>query len=303
MANEQRAARGKHDHPRLLLQRVMESVGCHLEPRRVALEGGGVVRIDGIDRDESILVEIFADRGQLKGPQRRRLSQHALKLITLGRTRPAARLIVAVADADVARAARQDGWLAQALASWGVEVLLVDPARPAVAASPPPAPEREPKSAPAAVAAESAPEPAPVLTIIHAEPAPDPEPEPAVLAAEPARDPEPEPAVLAAEPAPGPEPEPAVLAAEPAATPAPAGPPTVIVAEPDSNPAPGPEPEPEAEPAPAVIAPQPDVTSEPAPKPNPSTNPNPDPDPADHPDSPKRRRLIRLWSKNPGDFR
>ncbi|MCW3008191.1 MAG: hypothetical protein JWP17_2817 [Solirubrobacterales bacterium] len=284
MANEQRAARGKHDHPRLLLQRVMESVGCHLEPRRVALEGGGVVRIDGIDRDESILVEIFADRGQLKGPQRRRLSQHALKLITLGRTRPAARLIVAVADADVARAARQDGWLAQALASWGVEVLLIDPARPAVAASPPPAPEREPKPAPAAVAAEPEPEPAPVLTIIHAEPAPDPEPEPAVLAAEPAPDP---------------EPEPAVLAAEPAATPAPAGPPSVIVAEPDSNPAPGPEPEPEAVPAPAVIAPQPDVTSEPAPKPNPST----DPDPADQPDSPKRRRLIRLWSKNPGDFR
>jgi hypothetical protein len=208
MANEQRAARGKHDHPRLLLQRVMESVGCHLEPRRVALEGGGVVRIDGIDRDESILVEIFADRGQLKGPQRRRLSQHALKLITLGRTRPAARLIVAVADADVARAARQDGWLAQALASWNVEVLLI---------------EREPK------------------------------------------------------------------------------PPTVIVAEPDSNPAPGPEPEPEAEPAPAVMAPQPEATSEPAPKPNPSTNP--DPDPADQPDSPKRRRLIRLWSKNPGDFR
>jgi hypothetical protein len=216
MANEQRAARGKHDHRRLLLQRVMESVGCHLEPRGVALEGGGVVRIDGIDRDESILVEVFADRGQLKGPQRRRLSQHALKLITLGRTRPAARLIVAVADADVARAARQDGWLAPALASWGVEVLLV---------------EREP--APAAVAAE---------------PAPDPEPDAAVLAAEPAPDP---------------------------------------------------EPEPEAEPAPAVMAPQPEATTEPAPMPNPST----DPDPADQPDSPKRRRLIRLWSKNPGDFR
>lgn len=170
----------------LTLERVIEFVGCDLAPGRVTLETGSSVPVGGVSGDESVLVEIFTERGPLKGGQRRKLSHAALKLITLGRHRPDARLIIAVADPDVARAAHEDGWLAETLAAWAVEVLLID--GPVVAvAEPEPEPEPEPIAVAVAVA-----EPEPVAV-----PEPEPEPEPVAVP-----EPTPEPVAVA-------EPEPA----------------------------------------------------------------------------------------------
>src|SRR4051794_10835270 len=95
-----------------------------LAPTVLSLEGGAVVNVDGVSEDESVIVEVFAHQGPMKGSQPKKIAQDALKLITLGRSRPNARLIIAFADAAAARSVTVGkGWLAEALATWGVTVV------------------------------------------------------------------------------------------------------------------------------------------------------------------------------------
>lgn len=51
--------------------------------------------------------------------------QDALKLITLGRSRPNAQLIIAFADSGAAAYATKGTWISEALATWGVKVYVV----------------------------------------------------------------------------------------------------------------------------------------------------------------------------------
>lgn len=109
-----------------ILMRVSDHVGKELIPRTVTFESGATVEVDGAEPDESVLVEIFARHGALKGGQQKKVSQDALKLITLSRSRPSARLILAFADHQAARYATRGTWVSQALATWGVEVLVIE---------------------------------------------------------------------------------------------------------------------------------------------------------------------------------
>ena len=110
----------------LILAGLSKLVGVELAPRSLRLDGGARVDVDGAAADESVLVEIFAHQGRLKGAQFHKVARDALKLITLRRSRPSVRLIIAFGDPDAAGCVTGASWLAEALSAWEVEVLVVD---------------------------------------------------------------------------------------------------------------------------------------------------------------------------------
>lgn len=109
----------------LILAGVSAAVGVELNPRSLRLDGGARVDVDGVATDESVLVEIFAHQGPLKGGQLHKVARDALKLITLARRREQSRLIIAFGDSDAAACVSGTSWLAEALRVWRVEVLVV----------------------------------------------------------------------------------------------------------------------------------------------------------------------------------
>ena len=62
----------------------------------------------------------------MKGSQPRKVAQDALKLITLRRAHPNARLVLEFGDEAAARSVLGRGWLAEAIRTWDVEVLVVN---------------------------------------------------------------------------------------------------------------------------------------------------------------------------------
>lgn len=76
--------------------------------------------------DPLIFVEVFAHHGRLRGGQLHKVSTDALKLITIGRAHPSARLILAFADETAAQSVKGTSWRAEALRTWSVEVAVVE---------------------------------------------------------------------------------------------------------------------------------------------------------------------------------
>jgi hypothetical protein len=100
-------------------------MGVDLQPGVLKFSTGAAVRVNGMTRDESVLVEAVARQGKLKGSQQRKVALDAFKLITLARDRPGTRLALVFADDEAAAFALGKGWVADALRIWNVEVLVV----------------------------------------------------------------------------------------------------------------------------------------------------------------------------------
>ena len=66
-----------------------------LEPTPLKLEGGPTVKVDAAAPNNTVIAEIFARQGQLKGGQQKKVAIDALKLIILRRVHQDARLILA----------------------------------------------------------------------------------------------------------------------------------------------------------------------------------------------------------------
>ena len=79
-----------------------------------------------MSEDDSLFAEAFAHQGTWLGGQRAKVARDALKLITLGRAHPKARLILAFADPIAARTVGGKSWLSEALKTWKIEVVVVD---------------------------------------------------------------------------------------------------------------------------------------------------------------------------------
>jgi hypothetical protein len=110
----------------IILALVAERLGVKLTRDPMQVGGTARVDVDGVDADRSVFVEVFAHVGRLKGGQRHKVSNDALKLITLGREHPNARLVIAFADAEAAAFVIGRSWLAVALRSAGIEVVVAD---------------------------------------------------------------------------------------------------------------------------------------------------------------------------------
>jgi hypothetical protein len=100
--------------------------GTTLTPTTLTLPNGARVDVDGVDDEQRVFVEIFAKQGRLRGAQFHKVARDALKLITITKDRPETRRIVAFADQQAADCVLGKSWLAEALTTWGIEVLVVE---------------------------------------------------------------------------------------------------------------------------------------------------------------------------------
>lgn len=108
---------------RVIRERLAQRLGIDLMPQAVHLVAGAPVQVDAASPDGSVLAEIFARQGELKGGQQKKV---AIDTITIRRERPGTRLVLAFADSDAAAYATGGGWVAQALRTWDVDVEIVD---------------------------------------------------------------------------------------------------------------------------------------------------------------------------------
>jgi hypothetical protein len=91
------------------------------------LAGGAVVAVDGVSDDETVFAEVFARQGQLKAGQKHKIAQDALKLITIAQERPVRpRIVLAFAEPGIKAYLEGRSWLAAAIASWNIEVMVAD---------------------------------------------------------------------------------------------------------------------------------------------------------------------------------
>lgn len=94
-----------------------------LRKRRVNLPGGSLVEVDGATDDMSVFVEVFARQGPMKGGQKRKVALDVLKLITLRRHHPDAKLYLAFCSESAK--ASITGWTAEAIATWDVQMIVL----------------------------------------------------------------------------------------------------------------------------------------------------------------------------------
>jgi hypothetical protein len=117
---EQRAAEPE------ILRLLAAKLNTSLAPETLQLPGGARVDVDGVDPDRRFFVEVFAHQGRLKGGQIHKVARDALKLITVGREHPDARLIIAFGDVAAAAGVVGKSWLAEALRTWHVETFVAE---------------------------------------------------------------------------------------------------------------------------------------------------------------------------------
>jgi hypothetical protein len=116
----------QRDAEPLMIAAVAEAIGVPLTKQRITFDNGSWCEVDGVSADRRVLVEASAHQGKMIGGQLRKVSEDALKLVTIANTLPGARLIIAFADDVAAKSFMGKSWKAEALRIWGVEVLVVD---------------------------------------------------------------------------------------------------------------------------------------------------------------------------------
>lgn len=120
-------SRAQRDAELVIVAALSAQLGEPLAKASVATGNGGRVELDGATTDLSVLVEVYAHQGALRGGQPKKLATDALKLTWIGRQVGAKRLILAVADREVETyLQRPKAWLTQALIDLGVEVIRVE---------------------------------------------------------------------------------------------------------------------------------------------------------------------------------
>jgi hypothetical protein len=125
MAHQSDSA-AQHEAESLIRDKLSQTLGVGLNPRSVKLGKESTVQVDGCAADESVFVEIFAHQGLLKGGQKHKVKGDALKLISLTKGHPSARLILAFGNEEAARYALDKSWVAEAIRLWGIEVFVVE---------------------------------------------------------------------------------------------------------------------------------------------------------------------------------
>ena len=105
---------------------LSESLDTTLAETDLTLANGSQVRIDAVDADETIFVEIFARQGRPRGGQLHKVSTDTLKLATLKRERPTARCMLAFADTEAAAPFQGKSWRSAAIRDWEIDIVVVE---------------------------------------------------------------------------------------------------------------------------------------------------------------------------------
>jgi hypothetical protein len=121
-------SREQRQAERVMLHALGERLGTTLRPRRIAVDDGIRVEVDGADEDLTILVEAWAHHGSPKVAQKHKVLADALKLLHVAAAMPVApRLVLCLCDHDAARhftTARS--WAAHALRAFAIDVVVVE---------------------------------------------------------------------------------------------------------------------------------------------------------------------------------
>jgi hypothetical protein len=106
---------------------LADELGVPLAPRRIDLGEGRRVEIDAASEDLEILCEAWAHQGAPKSAQRNKVLTDAFKLaFTAQAVGGSHRLILLLSDEEAAAPFRGRSWYAAALATFGVEIAVVD---------------------------------------------------------------------------------------------------------------------------------------------------------------------------------
>lgn len=112
----------------VMLELLGARLGITLVPRRIVLDDGIRVEVDGADAELTVLVEAWAHQGPPKAAQKHKVLADVLKLLHVAATLPVApRLVLCLSDPEAARhftSARS--WAAHALRGFAIEIALVE---------------------------------------------------------------------------------------------------------------------------------------------------------------------------------
>lgn len=112
----------------IMLRLLGARYGVTLAPRRILLDDGIRVEVDGADPGRTILVEAWAHQGPPKAAQKHKVLADVLKLLHVATTLPVApRLVLCLSDVEAARhftSARS--WAAHALRGFAIEIAVVE---------------------------------------------------------------------------------------------------------------------------------------------------------------------------------
>jgi hypothetical protein len=121
-------SREQRQAEQVMLRLLGERYGVELKPRRIPLEDGIRVEVDGADDELSVLVEAWAHQGPPKSAQKHKVLADVLKLLHVAAHVPGSpRLVLCLGDPAAARhftSARS--WAARALRDFAIEVAVVE---------------------------------------------------------------------------------------------------------------------------------------------------------------------------------
>jgi len=111
----------------VILSEINRLYGLSLEPARFSLSDKLSVQIDGFDKKKSVLCEIYARVGKLKGSQPDKLASDLLKMALVEKlTDRVWRKIMCFCDESAAMTLKGRSWLAAAAEHFAVEVIVVE---------------------------------------------------------------------------------------------------------------------------------------------------------------------------------
>jgi hypothetical protein len=113
----------QRDAEPLLIKALSEAVGVWIEPGSPEGLAAPGVELDGYCREQRVLAEAYARYGKLKPAQRHKIAGDILKMIYVERVLGGTwRKYLCFADEAAAQSVQGDGWLAQTVRTFGVEV-------------------------------------------------------------------------------------------------------------------------------------------------------------------------------------
>jgi hypothetical protein len=123
MTNSASDSSEQRDAEPFLIKALSDDVGVWIEPGSPEGLSGPGVELDGYSREQRVLAEAHARHGKLKPAQRHKIASDILKMIYVERALGGTwRKYFCFADEAAAQSVQGDGWLAQTVREFGVEV-------------------------------------------------------------------------------------------------------------------------------------------------------------------------------------
>jgi len=123
MTNDASDSAEQRDAEPFLIKALSDDVGVWIEPGSPEGLAAPGVELDGYSREQRVLAEAYARHGKLKPAQRHKIAGDILKMIYVERVLGDTwRKYLCFADEAAAQSVQGDGWLAQTVRTFGVEV-------------------------------------------------------------------------------------------------------------------------------------------------------------------------------------